>query len=107
MKIKVQPGDILLCYSPYHLERVKVAKVDGGVITLANQVKVDKHLNILNSKNPDLKVELMDEEKYRMLYARSMMDKVLYKINSGAKDLNDENVVRVFDKLTKLAERYF
>lgn len=107
MKIKREIGDILLCYSSYHVEKAKVVSIDGGTMVLDNQIRVDRDLNILNTKNPDIHVEEMDYDRYRYLHARSMMDKVLYKINSKFKKLDKEDTVKVYDKLKRIVEKYF
>lgn len=107
MKKKLEKGDILLCYSLNHVEKAEVERVEGGVITLNNQVKVDQSLNILNSASKSLKVEAWDPEKYHYLVAKSMMDKVLYKLNGGYKGLEPESLVRVYDKLSRLVNKYF
>lgn len=107
MKSKGEIGDILLCYSSYHVEKTRILSIENGILVLDNQIKVDRDLNILNTKNTDIHVETMDYDKYRYLQARSLMDKVLYKINSKYKKLNAENTVKVYDKLNKLVEKYF
>lgn len=107
MKQKFEKGGLLLCYSPYHVEKSSIIDITGGVITLNNQMKVDKHLNILNSKTKGIKVEEWDQDKYDYLVAKSMMDKVLYKINSKYRELEPENLVRVYEKLNRLVDRYF
>lgn len=107
MKQKFEVGDTLLCYSSYHYEKAVITKIEGGIITLSNQLKVDKELKILNSKNTDVKVEEYDSEKYKYLRSLSLMDKVLYKINSKYRTLGKEETIRVYEKLCRIAERYF
>lgn len=107
MKQKFEKGGLLLCYSPHHVEKSSIINISGGVITLNNQVKVDKFLNILNSRAKGIKVEEWDQDKYDYLVAKSMMDKVLYKINSKYQELEPENLVRVYEKLNRLVDRYF
>lgn len=104
---KREIGDILLCYSSYHVEKARITALDKGIITLDNQLKVDRDLNILNTRNPDIHIEEMDYDKYRYLRARSMMDKVLYRINSKYRKLGVEDTVRVYEKLSRIAEKYF
>lgn len=76
-------------------------------MTLSNQLKVDKELKMLNSKNTNVKVEEYDSEKYKYLRSLSLMDKVLYKINSKYRTLGKEEIIRVYEKLCRIAERYF
>lgn len=107
MKQKFEVGDTLLCYSSFHYEKAVITKIEGGIMTLSNQLKVDKELKMINSKNQEVKIEPYDSEKYKYLRSLSLMDKVLYKINSKYRTLGPEDTIRVYEKLTRIIERYF
>lgn len=103
--MKLHEGDNLLVYGLYHVEKATVIKAEKGVYTLNNQMKVDRDLKVLNSKDSYV-VEIWDENKYKFLHYRSMMEKKLNLIQSGYMKLDQGSLIRVYEKLDKLIEKY-
>lgn len=103
--MKLHEGDNLLVYGLYHVEKASVIKAEKGIYTLNNQMKVDKDLKVLNSKD-SYNVEIWDEDKYKFLHYRSMMDKKISIIQNGYLKLDQDSLIRVYEKLDKLIEKY-
>ena len=97
--MKYHEGDHLLVYGQYHVEKATITKVEKGFLILDNQMKVDKDLKVLNAKSA-FTVENWDENKYKFLHYRSMMEK------KGYKKLDQDALIRVYEKLDKLIEKY-
>lgn len=103
--MKLKEGDLLLVYGAYHLEKAKVIRVDKGIITLSNQMKVDKSLSPINSKS-GFTVEPWDESKYEYLKAKSLFSKRLATIEDNASKLDPDTFVKVYNKLEKIISKY-
>ena len=102
MKLKV--GETFTVTGPSHFEKATVEKVEKGVYTLSNGLKINSSLEVLGSSR--FKVKPFDENEYRYLLATNQIPRFLDQIKSSYKNLPQENLVKVHEKLKKLTQKY-
>lgn len=103
--MKYHEGDHLLVYGQYHVEKATITKVEKGFLVLDNQMKVDRDLKVLNAKSA-FTVENWDENKYKFLHYRSMMEKKISQLQNGYRKLDQDALIRVYEKLDRLIGKY-
>ena len=73
---------------------------------LNNGMTIDNNLNIISIVTSKFKVELFDEDKYNYLLSMERIPRILGKINEGLGKLPNESVVKLYNKLRKMEEKY-
>lgn len=107
--MKLKENDYLLVIGPAHFEKVKVEEVlKNKRYKLANNMVIDKNLNIISIINLKFMVEPFDQEKYDYLVANErlprIINKLLDKLKSGK--LSNDNVIKLYNKLKKIGDKY-
>lgn len=107
--MKLKENDYLLVIGPAHFEKVKVEEVlKNKKYKLANNMVVDKNLNVVSIINSKFTVEVFDQEKYDYLVANERLPKVINKLLDKLKSgkLSNDKVVKLYNKMKKIEERY-
>ena len=90
-----------------HYEKALVDSVlKGNKYKLNNGMTIDNNLNIISIVTSKFKVELFDEDKYNYLLSMERIPRILGKINEGLGKLPNESVVKLYNKLRKMEEKY-
>lgn len=96
-------GDLLLVTGPAFFEKTPIKSKEKGVYTLENGIKIDRHLTPLNSK---YQVEKFDDEKYRLLKAKRVVNRGLEKISILVKEgISDEDTIFLAGKVKRILKR--
>lgn len=96
-------GDLLLVTGPAFFEKTYIKSKEKGVYILENGIKIDRSLTPLNSK---YKVEKFDDEKYRLLKAKRVVDRGLEKISTLVKEgISDEDIIFLAGKVKRILKR--
>lgn len=106
--MKLKEKDALLVTGPAHYEKALVDSVlKGNKYKLNNGMTIDNNLNIISIVTSKFKVELFDEDKYNYLLSMERIPRILGKINNeGLGKLPNESVVKLYNKLRKMEEKY-
>lgn len=96
-------GDLLLVTGPAFLEKTSIKSKEKGVYILENGIKIDRYLTPLNSK---YQVEKFDDEKYRLLKAKRVVNRGLEKISTLVKEgISDEDTIFLAGKVKRILKR--
>lgn len=96
-------GDLLLVTGPAFFEKTSIKSKEKGVYILENGIKIDRYLTPLNSK---YQVEKFDDEKYRLLKAKRIVNQGLEKISILVKEgISDEDTIFLAGKVKRILKR--
>lgn len=98
--MKLQLGQLFIVTGPHHYEKAEVIGIDKKVYTLDNGIKINRHLEPLNSR---LTIEPFDQDKWDLLVAKGNLPKLISKLSSIK--VPDEKVIMVYNKLNKLISK--
>lgn len=105
--MKLKEKDALLVTGPAHYEKALVDSVlKGNKYKLNNGITIDNNLNIISIVTSKFKVELFDEDKYNYLLSMERIPRILGKINEKLEKLPNESVIKLYNKLRKMEEKY-
>lgn len=96
-------GDLLLVTGPAFFEKTSIKSKGKGVYILENGIKIDRYLTPLNSK---YQIEKFDDEKYRLLKAKRVVNRGLEKISTLVKEgISDEDTIFLAGKVKRILKR--
>lgn len=96
-------GDLLLVTGPAFFEKTSIKSKEKGVYLLENGIKVDRSLKPLNSK---YQIEKFDNEKYRLLKAKRVVNRGIEKISSIIKEgISDDDTIFLAGKVKRILKR--
>lgn len=96
-------GDLLLVTGPAFFEKTSIKSKEKEVYILENGIKIDRSLTPLNSK---YQVEKFDDEKYRLLKAKRVVNRGLEKISTLVKEgISDEDTIFLAGKVKRILKR--
>lgn len=102
MKLKV--GEQFTVIGPYHFEKTIVEKAEKGVYTLNNGLKINSSLEIIGPSK--FKVKPFDQKEYDFLLATDQIPKQLDKIKASYKNLSQDSMLKLNEKLKRLVTKY-
>lgn len=103
-KNRLQIDDLVLVTGPAHYEKAKVKDISKGIITLDNNMKIDRDFN--NLSKSIMKAEPYDDDKFNFLHASSVMEKKINAIQRNWKKLNQEEIISLNNKIDRILTRF-
>lgn len=103
---KLQVGDPILISGPSHYEKAIIVKIDksSGIITLDNQMRIDREYN--NLSKTSMRAEPFDQDKFDFLHANSLFDSNIRTLLSQKSQLPEEAVIAINSRLEKWIQKY-
>lgn len=105
--MKLKEKDALLVTGPSHYEKAIVDSIlKDNRYKLNNGMVIDNNLNIISIVTSKFKVEPFDEVKYNYLLSKERIPRILTKINEELGKLPNESVIKLYNKLKRIEEKY-
>lgn len=102
---QLKVGDPVLVTGFAHFEKAEVVSIDKkGAITLNNRMVIDN--NYKNLVRSTMTAEAWDEDKYEDLRSNYLMPDRISSIQRHWKSLKKEDRVALFNKLTRIVEKF-
>lgn len=102
---QLKVGDPVLVTGFAHFEKAEVVSIDKkGAITLNNRMVIDNHYK--NLVRSTMTAEAWDEDKYEDLRSNYLMPDRISSIQRHWKSLKKEDRVALFNKLTRIVEKF-
>ena len=106
-KPNLKAGDPVLITGPKFFEKATVVSVKNGTLTLNNNMVVSEDLRVvLNNPKSRMEIKKFDEQEYNFLVAKSNFNRVLERINLLQYKLSQEDLIKLFDRLNKIEQKF-
>ena len=103
MAEKLKVGDPVLIIGPFHYEKATVISIEKGIIALSNNMKIDR--NYQNVIKSSYQAKPWDEQEFEYWKAYSSLSSLLDKYQTYFRKLGKNDLVLVYHKLIKLANK--
>jgi hypothetical protein len=92
-----------LITGPFHYEKATVISVEKGIITLSNNMKIDREYQNVTKSN--YQAQPWDEQEFEYQKAYHSLSGLLDKYQNYFRKLDKDSLVLVYHKLNKLATK--
>ena len=103
MAEKLKIGNPVLITGPFHYEKATVISIEKGVITLSNNMKIDRDYKNVTKSN--YQAQPWDEHEFEYQKAYHSLCSLLDKYQNSFRKLDKDSLILTYNKLIKLANK--